>query len=105
MTQQPTIDRTEFVARIRETFSQSVEAIIRTGRVLLEAKADLEHGEFLAMVENDLPFGARSAQMLMAITHDARLTNAKSVSLLPPAWGTLKRPLNSCFLFKPKTNE
>ena len=39
------------------------------------------------MVENDLPFGARSARMLMAIARDERIR--KHVSVLPPHWGTL----------------
>jgi hypothetical protein len=41
------------------------------------------------MVETDLPFVARTAQMLMAISCDHRLQMRNTVSLLPPSWGTL----------------
>ncbi len=57
--------------------------------MLLDAKSALAHGEFQTMVESDLPFGPRTARMLMAIGHDKRLTKATHVSLLPPSWGTL----------------
>ena len=75
--------------RICAAWQASTAAIIETGRLLITAKAQLAHGDFLAMVENDLPFRPRSAQMLMAVAQDARLTNTKHVSLLPPSWGTL----------------
>jgi len=41
------------------------------------------------MVEAELPFGLRTAERLMEIANDARLTNPTHVSLLPPHWGTL----------------
>ena len=55
----------------------------------MDAKEALPHGEFTAMVENQLPFESRTAQRLMAIAADARLANPTRVSLLPPSWGTL----------------
>ena len=83
------VRRTEYTDRISETFRGGVESILATGRLLLEAKDKLKHGQFLSMIEADLPFGKRAAQMIMAICLDHRLTNAQSVALLPPAWGTL----------------
>ncbi|MBX9778471.1 MAG: hypothetical protein K2Y71_29205 [Xanthobacteraceae bacterium] len=53
--------------------------------MLAKAKDDLDHGEFLAMVERDLPFGPRYAQMLMRVAEDPRLTNANHASHLPPS--------------------
>jgi hypothetical protein len=41
------------------------------------------------MVEADLPFGPRSARMLMAIAANPVLSDRKHVSDLPPSWGTL----------------
>ena len=41
------------------------------------------------MIEQELPFKARTAQMLMAVARDERLTNAHHGSLLPPSWKTL----------------
>src|SRR5688572_26665444 len=40
------------------------------------------------MIRSDLPFGARTAQRLMAIARDDRLAKATHVSL-PASWGTL----------------
>lgn len=79
----------DWVTRISGVWQQSVEAIIETGRLLTEAKASLPHGEFGTMIEAELPFGARTAQMLMAIAADPRLTNRNTVSHLPPSWGSL----------------
>jgi hypothetical protein len=49
--------RDRWAARICETWQRVVVAIITTGQLLIEAKADLPHGEWLAMIESgDLPF-------------------------------------------------
>jgi N6-adenosine-specific RNA methylase IME4 len=74
---------------IAATFRMSVDAILMTGRLLVEAKAALPHGSFIAMVDTKLPFHKRTAQMLMAIGEDARLTETNHGSLLPPHWRTL----------------
>jgi N6-adenosine-specific RNA methylase IME4 len=81
--------RAAWAARIEAAWRKSVEAFLETGALLVEAKAALRHGAFLAMIESDLPFGARMAQMLMAIARNPRLVNAKHISLLPPHVGTL----------------
>jgi hypothetical protein len=49
----------------------------------------LDYGEFLKMIEHDLPFTASTAQRLMKIAADPRMTNAARAQLLPSAWGTL----------------
>lgn len=82
-------ERQKFAARITKAASGTVTAILDVGRLLCEAKAKLKHGDFTAMVENDLPFTARTVQRLMAITHDQRLANPTHASLLPPSWTTL----------------
>jgi hypothetical protein len=63
--------------------------IVSVGAKLVQAKAALPHGDFLAMIEADLPFGARTAERLMAVAQDARLANPTHASLLPPSWMTL----------------
>ena len=68
---------------------RSLEAVIETGRLISTAKAALPHGAFTAMVENDLPFGPRTAQILMKVAADSRITNPKFISLLPSSWATL----------------
>ena len=63
------------------------------GRLLIAAKEKLKPGEFLEMTVRDLPFTERTAQRLMAIARDERLTerltDATHGSLLPRSWRTL----------------
>jgi Protein of unknown function (DUF3102) len=65
------------------------EAAFEAGRILNEAKGKVPHGDFTGMVENDLLFNARTAQRLMVIAKDQRISNPTHVSLLPLHWGTL----------------
>jgi N6-adenosine-specific RNA methylase IME4 len=78
-----------WAARIVACWQASVTGILEVGRLLTAAKDALPHGEFEAMINAHLPFVPRTAQMLMAIAADPRLSNPKHVSLLPPSWGTL----------------
>jgi N6-adenosine-specific RNA methylase IME4 len=75
--------------RIVAAWNKSREAIFEVGRLLIEAKDALPHGSFEAMVESELPFGSRTAQMLMRISTDERLTKANHGSALPASWRTL----------------
>ncbi|MDW9600189.1 DUF3102 domain-containing protein [Sinorhizobium meliloti] len=77
-----------WVVSITDAWQSTVRGIFETGRLLIAAKAELKHGEWLAVVEQ-LPFSARTAQRLMAIADDPRLANAAHASLLPPSWYTL----------------
>jgi hypothetical protein len=78
-----------FLERIRAHWNKQVETILETGRLLIQAKDELEHGKFQNMVNKQLPFGPRTAQMLMAVAKNPALSNAKYISHLPPSWGTL----------------
>jgi hypothetical protein len=82
-------DASAWAIRITERWRASVQAIIEVGQLLVDAKARLPHGEFGNMIEHDLPFGARTAQMLMSVASDGRLANPKHASLLPASWMTL----------------
>jgi hypothetical protein len=46
-------------ARFRNALKKSVEGIIEAGRVLIEAKNELEHGQFTDWVVRELRFGTR----------------------------------------------
>jgi len=74
---------------IRSQWQQSVECIIEVGRLLEQSKTTLPHGQFEQMVEEDLPFGARAARMLMTIARHPTLTKRKHASVLPASWYTL----------------
>jgi hypothetical protein len=78
-----------WAVRISACWQASVKAILEVGRLLSEAKAALPHGAFGAMIESDLPFTARTAQMLMAISADPQISNPKFISHLPANWGAL----------------
>jgi hypothetical protein len=81
--------RAHWASRIATAWRKSLEAILETGRLLTAAKGELDHGEFLAMIERDLPFGPSTAQRLMKIAADERLTNTAHGPFLPPSWRTL----------------
>jgi hypothetical protein len=46
-------------ARFQNALKKSVEGIIEAGRVLIEAKNELEHGQFTDWVVRELRFGSR----------------------------------------------
>jgi hypothetical protein len=70
--------------RFHSALAKSVEGIIEAGRVLLEGKAELEHGQFLKWVEDDLGISARTSQYLMLIARNPVISNTKNFSHLPP---------------------
>jgi hypothetical protein len=74
--------------KITSAWQKSVDAIFQCGGLLIAAKGKLKHGEFQKMIESELPFGPRTAEMLMAIADDRRLAKAKRASL-PASWYTL----------------
>lgn len=87
------MSRREWAKHIRSKWTDAcagmLAAIFAIGNFLIKAKEDLDRGEFIPMIENDLPFTRRTASMFMAIARDQRLSNGKSISHLPPHWGTL----------------
>jgi Protein of unknown function (DUF3102) len=74
---------------ISAAWQKGVASIIETGSRLIEAKAEIDHGEFLAMIQLKLPFGRRTAHRLMTIAADSVLANGTHGSHLPPSWRTL----------------
>lgn len=75
--------------RITAAWNKSREGVLEVGRLLTEAKAALPHGQFTKMVEGELPFGERTAQRLMAIAGDLRLSKPTRGSVLPASWRSL----------------
>lgn len=78
-----------WAARIAAAWRKSLDGVFETGRELLLAKSALAHGQFMRMVETELPFRARVAQHLMQIAQDERLQNAQHAAHLPAAWTSL----------------
>lgn len=75
--------------RIRDAYGQTVEAVFQVGRELLQAKEALPHGEFMVMVERELPFSPRTAQCYMAIASSENFQMRSSAAHLPSSWTTL----------------
>lgn len=90
--QAPTAPSAEWkwwAAQICTAWQKTVESIIETGCLLIEARAELPHGSFELMVQRELPFSPRAARMLMKIAEHPVISNRKHVSVLPSSWGTL----------------
>lgn len=81
--------RQAYAERIRGHLIQCVESVLAIGDVLIEAKAKLPHGEFEAMVREDLGWTPQTARKFMAIARNEVLANRAHVRDLPPSWGTL----------------
>jgi Protein of unknown function (DUF3102) len=79
--------RQEWADRITKSYQSSVEAIIETGHLLIEAQDNLDHGEWTPMVEKDLPFGLDTAEKLMKIAR--HFSKSELIRNLPNGWGTL----------------
>lgn len=75
--------------KITKAWQKSVEGILEVGALLVQAKADLDHGEFEGMVRKCCPFSVRTARQLMQIASNPVLSNRQRVADLPASWGTL----------------
>ena len=76
-------------ARLRASLARSVEAIVATGQLLLEAKAALPHGKWLEALDG-ADLNPRVAQMFIAVAEDPSLSDTSTYShLLPAAYNTL----------------
>jgi hypothetical protein len=77
--------RAQWSELIKASWRNCVEAIICTGQLLNEAKAELGHGHWQEMARHDLPFSLRQAEMLMRIANDARIAKNENFAFLPPS--------------------
>jgi len=75
--------------RIAAAWGKQVESIVETGQMLIEAKDELAHGSYEAMVQSKLPFSKSTARRLKAIAENEIIANRAHVHALPPSWGTL----------------
>jgi len=80
----------QWADRICVQVGKSVESIIEVGRLLIQAKADLAHGEWGRLFDEKLiPFSQQTANKLMAVASHPQMSNPAHVRNLPPSWGTL----------------
>ena len=84
-----------FNVQIAAAWQKQVPLILETGRLLIEAKKELAHGEFYKMIEGKLPgckklpFGTNMAGKLMKIARNPVLSNPENSQYLPPLWDGL----------------
>lgn len=81
-------DQREAVSYITDAYGQSVSAVILVGRRLVEAKQNVPHGEWGAVIER-LPFSRQTANAYMTIAQHGALANRHHGSHLPQSWRTL----------------
>ena len=86
---QPTRAAQAFITRITQSWTSALESFLEVGRTLLEAEKELEKKEWLDMVNNDLPFTRRTAEKLVKIASDSRITDPNNAKHLPPHWTSL----------------
>jgi hypothetical protein len=89
----------ELTTRFRNALKKSVEGIIEAGRVLIEAKSELEHGQFIDWVVNELRFGTRKvgvrdadirkAELLMFLARNEVISKSCHWHDFPPSPRTL----------------
>jgi hypothetical protein len=65
-------------ASIKKVLQRQTQDALEVGRLLVAAKADLDHGYFLNWIDNELPFGRRMGQVYMRI-HSALADHATVV--------------------------
>ena len=82
---------TKYAQRINACQRKGVESIIECGRLLIAAKDELKHGEFLRMIENNLAFKRSTAQAFMRVASDGRITKYQRAGCLPAHWSTLAK--------------
>jgi hypothetical protein len=87
MAQEIAKTRKQWADEINAACTQAITAYLEIGRKLVAAKEAMPHGEFLAMIEVDLPFSTSKADRLMRIASDERIS-AHGPNL-PQAWRTV----------------
>jgi hypothetical protein len=79
-----------WIAEINLAFVCQTGWVFETGDRLLQANAELPHGQWMSMFESrKLKFGLRTGEMLMAVARHPTLRNSKYFSSLPSAWSIL----------------
>ena len=75
--------------KIAVAWNKQIPSIIETGQALIDAKEELEHGSFEAMVQSKLPFSKTAAKMLRAVAAHKIISNSHHGDYLPASWRTL----------------
>lgn len=77
-----------WASRIRPHLEQTVEGIVAVGRLLIEAKADLGHGQFMPLLA-ELGLSRQMANRFMRVANNSVIANRSPVGALPAAVSVL----------------
>jgi Protein of unknown function (DUF3102) len=78
----------DYAAVIGTLFREAEERFVQIGTFLEEAKAKLQHGEFQRLISSRLPFGSRTAQMMMAAAR-AITSGMIPSGIVPPSYSVV----------------
>jgi hypothetical protein len=82
--------RARHVAKILKINGKGVGNFVEQGQALIEAKKALDqHGQWLAMIDSDLPYGLKVAEQLMRVARDPKISDSSNWTNLPPVLSTL----------------
>ena len=80
----------EFASKVNEAVGDGVAWFLDAGRQLIEAKAALGHGRWMAMfAAGRIQIGLRTAEVLMRVAEHRALSDAQYTAKLPPSLTTL----------------
>ena len=79
---------TEWAEVIRADLGRAVEGIVSAGKHLIAAKADVQHGEWLPLLQQ-VGISHTAAKRLMAIGQNPALANGPTLGHLPPSESAL----------------
>jgi hypothetical protein len=80
----------EWIEKLNRACGGSAGWAIQTGCLLLQAKKQLPHGEWLVMWgSRRIKFGLRTGEMLMCVARQPAFRNSQNFSNLPAAWSIL----------------
>ena len=82
--------RAHHAAKILAINGKGVGNFVEHGQALIAAKKALDqHGQWLPMIDNDLPYGVKVAEQLMRVARDPKTSNSSNWAILPPVLSTL----------------
>ena len=79
----------KYAPKITLAFQRGVVAFVETGKLLIEAKENLDHGEWGKLFKGRLPFDQSTAIRLMTIARNPVIANSDNCLNLPGAERTL----------------
>ena len=83
-------DAVDYVRRFEAAFTKTLAGILEAGRILVEAHARLNYGEWESLFRDHLlPISKRTANRLVSIARNKALANGSNVAHLPYSLTTL----------------